>query len=78
MSIQTIILSYKSDQQHVINCLQKQLSNATRYAYNRSIDGWNQTQTKDAIKTLYNISSDSYLNQCAVINGFNEIFMQLC
>ena len=70
MSIQTIILSYESDQQHTINCIQKQLSNATRYAYNRSKDGWSQIQTRNAIKTLHNISTDAFLNQCAVANGY--------
>ena len=71
MSIQTIVLSYKSDQQHEIACLQKQLSNATRYAYNRSKDGWTQIQTRNAVKLLNNVSTDAFLNQCAVVNGYS-------
>lgn len=71
MSHQTIVLSYTSDQQHIINCLQKQLSNATRYAYNRSKDGLSQTETRNAIKSLNNVTSDAFLNQCAVACGFD-------
>ena len=71
MSIQTIVLSYQSDQQHEIHRLQKQLSIATRYAYKRSKDGWTQIQTRNTIESLNNVSSDAFLNQCAVANGYS-------
>lgn len=71
MSIQTIVLSYTSINKHEINCLQKQLSNVTRYAFNRCKDGWDQKQTRKSVKTLKSISNDSFFNQCAIMQGFD-------
>lgn len=71
MSIQTIVLSYTSINEHEINCLQKQLSNVVRYAYKRSNNGWDQKQTRNAVKNLNSISKDSFFNQCAVMQGFD-------
>ena len=71
MSIQTIVLSYTCINEHEINCLQKQLSNVVRYAFNRSNDGWDQKQTRREVKNLNSISKDSYFNQCAITQGFD-------
>lgn len=49
-----------------LEMLQKQQSNVIRYSFNRFQDGLNEKEIREKIKSLKNISTDSWINQSAI------------